>query len=84
MKARDSFSLSWCEKHENWYQYNCPDCMVDTNEQDIKMAGIKGVVEWVNKNKFGLRAMDNYCDFGIDDRDWQAFLKGLGVEEADA
>ncbi len=47
MKAEDSFTLSWCEKHRNWWVTNCPDCMVDSNEPDIRKAGIKEVVDWM-------------------------------------
>lgn len=43
-------------------------------------AGRKEVVEWVNGNKFGLRAMDNYVDMGIDSIAWQAKLKEWGIE----
>ena len=38
---------------------------------------LKEVKEWIEENKFGLEAMDNYCDFGIDDKKWQTFLKAL-------
>lgn len=36
MKANNSFTLSWCEEHSNWWVTNCPDCMVDSNEGDIR------------------------------------------------
>lgn len=36
-------------------------------------AGIREVVEWIRDNSFGLQAMDNYRDLGIDSQKWQAF-----------
>ena len=53
MEAKDTFSLTWCEEHKNWYQYNCPDCMIDANEQDIKRVGRKEVVECIRQNGVG-------------------------------
>jgi len=46
---------------------------------EAEQRGIKRVVDWIAANNFGLRAMDNYVDFGIDSEKWQAFLKHLGV-----
>jgi len=68
MKANDSFTLTWCAKHENWYQYNCPDCMVDANEEDIKQEGRKEVVEFVEAEG----VMSQYLDTL---NRWQAKLK---------
>ena len=31
-----SIALDWCEKHQNWYVRNCPDCYLDINEESIK------------------------------------------------
>ena len=42
-------------------------------------AGIREVVEWVEDNKFSLRAMDNYHDFGVDRYKWLAKLKEWGI-----
>ncbi len=50
MKATDGFSLTWCEKHKNWWVTNCPDCMVDSNESTIKQAGRQEVVDWMAEN----------------------------------
>ena len=57
MKAEDSFTLTWCNKHKNWWVTNCPDCMVDSNEESIKQAGIKEVVDWVEGRP---RRVDRY------------------------
>ncbi len=76
MEAKDTFSLTWCEKHKNWWVTNCPDCMVDANEEDIRRAAIWEVVEWEN-NTFNksitlnqMRATTTY----------QAQLKDWGIE----
>lgn len=53
MEAKKSFSLSWCERHQNWWVTNCPDCMVNSNEESIKQEGRREVVEW---------AKDHYWD----------------------
>ena len=47
MEAKNSITLYWCGKHKNWFVLNCPDCMLDANEADIKREGIKEVVEWI-------------------------------------
>ena len=85
MEAKDSFSLTWCEKHKNWYQYNCPDCMVDANEADIKREGIKEVVDWVLANAiirkpFGEvnKKADEIIVIPI--RKWHTKLKEWGLE----
>lgn len=45
--------------------------------------GRREVVKWLEDNKFSLVAMDNYCDFGIDDTKLQAKLKDWGLEAGD-
>ena len=69
MEARYTFTVSWCNKHKNWWITNCPDCMVDSNEESIKQAGRREVVEWVNIN------------INTDSRrdEWQAQLKEWGI-----
>jgi len=82
MEAKDSFSLIWCEKHKNWYQYNCPDCMVDANEADIKQAGIKEVVGQINpqiESFIQSPRMPNEMSLCIKVW-WQAKLKEWGIE----
>ena len=44
MEAKQSITLNWCEKHKNWWVTNCPDCMLDANEEDIKQDGRKEVI----------------------------------------
>ena len=44
-----------------------------------RKGGIKEVVDWIEDNKFSLVAMDNYCDFGVDNAKWQAKLKEWGI-----
>ena len=45
MEAKYSITLTWCSKHKNWWVTNCPDCMVDANEESIKHEGRMEVVE---------------------------------------
>ena len=47
--------------------------------KDAYKAGMKEVVEWIKEHGFSLKAMDNYCDFGIDNAEWQPFLKEKGI-----
>jgi len=69
MKAEDDFELHWCAKHENWWVTNCPDCMVDANEEGIKKAGIREVVGWT--------ARELGIDWGLEEE----ILKEWGVDE---
>lgn len=41
--------------------------------------GRREAIKWIEDNKFSLVAMDNYCDFGIDNAKWQAKLKEWGI-----
>jgi len=72
MNPEDSFTLTWCPKHKNWWVTNCPDCMVDANEEDIKQAGRKEVASWIGSNVV----------FAYDDarEAWQAQLKKWGIQ----
>ncbi len=92
MEAKNNITLTWCEKHKNWWVTNCPDCMVDNNEESIK----REVVEFANKFLFMAEHGDysNGNDaFGIDEgrfragelldsyrKEWQAFLKENGLD----
>ncbi len=67
-EAKDTFSLSWCEKHKNWWVTNCPDCMVDSNEEDIKRQAIRKVMEWTAK------------EFGVDWSEEKEQLEKWGIE----
>ena len=89
MEARYSFTVSWCNKHKNWWITNCPDCMVDSNEAEIKKAGRKEVVEFVDDLIIGI---DN-CKFeerldgdkgcivlDMNENQWQAQKKKWGIK----
>ena len=43
-------TITWCAKHKNWWVTNCPDCMIDANEESIKREGRKEVVEWLKEH----------------------------------
>ena len=81
MEAKDSFTLSWCEKHKNWWVTNCPDCMVDFNEIEIKKAGMEEVVGWINTHArdsyAGRPLVPDWTAFKHDD--WQAKLEEWGL-----
>ena len=77
MEAKDTFTLSWCGKHKNWWVTNCPDCMVDDNEESIKQDGRKEVVEWVGR----LEPQNEWSVIGrFTYNQWQAKLKEWGIE----
>jgi len=46
-------TITWCEKHKNWWVTNCPDCMIDANEESIKREGRKEVIEGIAKQMMG-------------------------------
>ena len=72
MKAKDSFTPTWCEKHKNWHQYNCPDCYVDDNEEEIRHAGINEVVDFVEQEGVMYRHGDTL-------NRWRAQLEEWGI-----
>ncbi len=83
MDIKDEITLTWCEKHQNWGVTNCPDCMVDSNEESIKRAGIQEVVEWIKKYKVGVREEDgSYSQllYTFWEKELQAFLKEHGLD----
>jgi len=53
MEANESFALTWCWEHKNWYQYNCPDCMVNSNEEGIKQEGRREVADYFSRHWMG-------------------------------
>jgi len=53
--AKNSFTLTWCEKHKNWWVTNCPDCMVDANEESIKREGRGEMLEALKKEGWRLK-----------------------------
>ncbi len=82
-----NITISWCEKHENWWVTNCPDCMVDANEEDIKKEGRREVVRWLTVNSsFHLAEDINRSDFGdllhtFKDKSLKAKLKDWGIDD---
>ena len=80
MKLKNSFTLSWCEKHKNWWVTNCPDCMVDVNEADIKKDGIREVVDELEEI---FHSAKSEKEVWIKVREltsrWQAKLKSWGL-----
>ena len=87
MEAKESFTLAWCGVHENWYQYNCPDCMIDANKEEIRREGRREVVEYLDKHTGAMiRLVSNGGEtikttFEIDSSDWLAKLKEWGLKE---
>ena len=88
MKTKDKFTLEWCVKHENWFQYNCPDCMVDANENSIKEEGRREVVEFIDNLIIGIEGCkfeerfdgDKGCIvLDMNKNQWKAQKKGWGV-----
>ena len=61
MEAKYTFSLTWCERHKNWWVTNCPDCMVDSNEESIKREGRREVVECMRTHPSELEEKDVVC-----------------------
>ncbi len=73
MGAKDSFVLTWCKKHNNWWVTNCPDCMVDANEENIKKEGMREVARWIEAHHIlGNRETANGSD-------WLSFLESKGL-----
>ena len=68
------------------YPGTIPDMDIDWDMGKIFFkAGIKEVVEWVNKNCLGCQSntpsnTDEYL--GFHKKSWQAFLTGKGIKEA--
>ncbi len=82
MRTLDSVTLNWCNKHQNWWVTNCPDCTIDSNENDIRKAGIKEVVEllrvynpWVGSLK-----PPGGFEYLLETPIWQAKKKEWGIE----
>ena len=88
MEAKDSFTLTWCNKHRNWSQSDCPECMVNSNEEDIERAGMRKVVEWIRNGTVMqvprgtrvYRADKEKVLVQFDYTEWQAKLKEWGLE----
>lgn len=85
-EAKDTFTLSWCEKHKNWNQYNCADCMLDANEEEIKRKGIRKAVEWLNANttfRYGIAISNDKWKAQLKEwfKDNPELLKQWGIEE---
>ena len=83
MEAKDTVSegkvASWVGGEGN---LKVRDMLVANMQAEISFkAGrdsmLKEVKEWIAENRFGLTAMDNYRDFGVNAKSWQAFLKSL-------
>ena len=74
MEAKNSITLTWCEKHTNWWVTNCPDCMLDANEESIKREAIREVAEWVNSH-----IVFAFPYAKIEWQEWQARLKRWGI-----
>ncbi len=79
MNVTDSFLLNWCGKHKNWWVTNCPDCMVDSNEESIKQAGRQEVVKWIRENGPHYNCSECGYEQHIDD-DWHEQLKEWGIK----
>ncbi len=82
MEAKDTFTLTWCEKHKNWWVTDCPDCMVDSNEESIKRLGMQKVVDWIKKYKVGAREEDgsySQLPYTFWEKELQTFLKENGL-----
>ena len=94
MNSHAPHTLYWCEKHENWFQYNCPQCFMDANEDGVKKEGMRTVVEWIKeKGVTGYIYTDDFThittwdyetsfdnNLKFDLGDWQSFLKENGIE----
>jgi len=71
MKVEYPITLSWCDKHNNWWITNCPDCMVDSNEEYIKRQGRKEVVEWfIEKGYIIPSSIDEDSPIGSQLKQW--------------
>ena len=75
MEAKNSFTLTWCEEHKIWYQYNCADCLLDVYRPVYKKEGIKVVVDDIEEaiNKAKVRHTISAVLVCLEK--WQAFLK---------
>ncbi|MFH1231240.1 MAG: hypothetical protein V1709_07055 [Planctomycetota bacterium] len=50
MENKFDITLYWCNKHKNWWVTNCPDCMIDANEESIKREGTREMVKWIESH----------------------------------
>ena len=78
MEAKDSFTLSWCEKHKCWWVSDCPECMVDSNEQELIQKGRQDVVDMVEKGT--LRMNTNMYGISLSKEAWEHIKQTLGVK----
>ena len=78
MGAKDSFTLQWCAKHNNWWVTNCPDCMVDSNEPEIKEAGRQEVVDYIEEQN-DLEDEEPLPYYVMNKKVWQAQKKEWGL-----
>jgi len=81
MEAKDTFELklTWCRKHRNWWITNCPDCMVDSNEENIKQAGRKEVVEFMLDRLERFKIAPKLIGFTMLSEDWEEQLKEWNI-----
>ena len=49
--ADKEYTLSFCNKHQEWFSNNCSNCMIDDNEADIKAAQLAHDIEAVKSKK---------------------------------
>ncbi len=77
----EDITLHWCNPHRNWWVTNCPDCMVDENEDDIKRQGRDEVVHWLKENiQFIPIFWPNNINGVLDRNKFRAKLKEWGYE----
>ncbi len=76
--------LSWCAKHKYWWVTDCPDCMVDSCKEDIKKAGRREVIEWLNNKPLFIvvTAIPSYTDVSESlrgNREYNSKLQEWGI-----
>lgn len=78
MKPEDDIQLWWCAKHRQWANLNCPECMLEINESDIKREGMREVVEWIKTHTLIEPDKDSLTQFEPFYQVTEAFLKEKG------
>lgn len=75
--SEQKITLYWCEEHKQWWAVNCPDCMADTVEQEMKARTARSLIEEIEGKGF-LTAEDHFL-LRLPIRDWVALKeKWLG------
>ena len=78
--TKGEISVTWCKKHSNWWVINCPDCMVDDNEESIKRVGMKKVAKWIIENSTMYYSSSPKELLFVEKDGWQQKLRDWGIE----